>query len=88
MLNKKTICRKEGSGHKSKFNTSINRQKVFKLFNHKWKMSLSKMSKKLGCSISTIRNILKNSKKPVLNYKRKKGWAEHLYNVFSACQKC
>ena len=30
------------------------------------------MSKKLGCSRSTVRNILKDSKNPMLNYKRKK----------------
>ena len=36
-------------------------------------MSLSKLSKKLGCSRSAMRNILKDSKKPILNYKRKIG---------------
>ena len=48
----------------------------------KRKMSLSKMFEKLGSSRSTIRNMLKDLKKPILNYKRKKDRIEHLYNVF------
>ena len=84
----KSICRKKENGRKPKFNTSIIRQKVFKLFNHKQKISLSKMSKKLGCSRSAIRNILKDSKKPILNYKRKKRPNRISLQHLLALQKC
>ena len=68
----KSLTRKTGTGRKPIFNTSSNRLKIKKMFDHQKKPSLRKAAKKFKCSHSTIRNILRKMKKPILCYKRTK----------------
>ena len=69
--NKPLGC-KAGSGRRPTLNTQNNRIKLRKMLNNRRGVSLSKASRRLGCSKSTIGRILKCFKKPILCYKRKK----------------
>ena len=68
----KPLGRKAGSGRRPTLNTQNNRIKLRKMFNNRRGVSLSKASRRLGCSKGTIGRILKCFKKPILCYKRKK----------------
>ena len=68
----KPLGRKAGSGIRATLNTRNNRIKLSKMFNNRRGVSLSKASRRLGCSKSTIGRILKCFNKPILCYKRKK----------------
>ena len=68
----KPLARVKGQGRRPKINTSENRPLLKRMFDHKRKSSLRKAAKKLNCSHKTIWNILKNMKKPILCYKRKR----------------
>ena len=68
----KNVTRKKGSGRKPKFNTSSKRARLKRIFDHRKGVSLRKASKKFKCSKSTISNMLKKMKKPIICYKRSK----------------
>ena len=55
----KPLGRKAGSGRRPTLNTQNNRIKLRKMFNNRRGVSLSKASRRLGCSKSTIGRILK-----------------------------
>ena len=67
-----SLSRKKGSGRKPIFNTPKKRSQVARKFNHKKGVSLRKVAKSLNCSKSTIQNMLKMRKNPILCYKRTK----------------
>jgi transposase len=64
--------RKKGSGRKPKIDTSVNRGRLKRMMDHRKGKSLRKVAKKMKCSKSTVWNMLRKMKQPILNYKRRK----------------